>query len=95
MIENNICDNANMGTCFHFQRDVVQGGFLAFNALRKKYTNMKTMVAVGGWAEGGKKYSQMASDPVKRKKFIDSVVRMYYKLFYFFPAFNFAHFRIS
>ena len=32
------------------------------------------MLAIGGWNEGGKKYSAMAKTPDSRKKFIESVV---------------------
>ena len=56
------------------QRDVEQGGYARFVALKNKYPNMKAMLAVGGWGEGGKKYSQMASMPSRRETFVRSVV---------------------
>jgi GH18 family chitinase len=35
---------------------------------------MKAMVSVGGYAEGGKKFSQMVSLPSRRQAFVGSVV---------------------
>ena len=34
----------------------------------------KVMIAIGGWNEGGKKYSAMASTPKSRETFIESVI---------------------
>ena len=37
--------------------------------------HLKVTLAIGGWNEGSKKYSAMAADPEKRKKFVESVVQ--------------------
>ena len=42
--------------------------------LRDNHPDLKVMLAVGGWGEGGRKYSQMAMDPAKRESFVRSVV---------------------
>ena len=42
--------------------------------LRKTYKHLKVMIAIGGWNEGSTKYSQMAADPAKRGKFVNSTV---------------------
>lgn len=56
------------------ERDIDQGGYKKFVALKDKYPNLKPMLAVGGWGEGGRKYSEMASVPSRRKSFVNSVV---------------------
>lgn len=56
------------------ERDVEQGGYEKFVSLKDKYPHLVTMLAVGGWGEGGKKYSQMASVPARRQSFVSSVV---------------------
>jgi len=58
------------------QRDIENGGYAKFVGLKQKYPHLKPMLAVGGWGEGGKKYSQMASVPSRRESFVSSVVGM-------------------
>ncbi|XP_017051575.1 acidic mammalian chitinase [Drosophila ficusphila] len=52
-----------------------RGNIKSFNALKLKNPVLKTLVAVGGWNEGSKRFSIVASDPLKRAKFVDDVVR--------------------
>lgn len=45
-----------------------------FNGLKKLKPGLKTYLAVGGWAAGGKVFSNMARFPGTRKAFIDSAI---------------------
>ena len=49
-------------------------GFGKATSLKLSNPELKVTLAVGGWNEGSKKYSEMAGDPKKRKTFVDSVV---------------------
>lgn len=42
--------------------------------LKQVNPNLKVMIAIGGWNEGGKKYSDMSATKASRAKFIESVV---------------------
>ncbi|XP_068228801.1 endochitinase-like [Palaemon carinicauda] len=66
--------------------DVEQNGFKNFTALRSKWPHLQTMLAIGGWGEGGKKYSQMAGVPARRTSLINSVVQYMHK--YGFDGFD-------
>lgn len=56
------------------QPETLAGGFKAALALKQRNPEVKVMIAIGGWAEGGKQYSQMVSSAQTRKTFIDSVI---------------------
>ncbi|XP_071573551.1 endochitinase-like [Temnothorax nylanderi] len=66
--------------------DVQKGGFSKFVALKEKHPHLKTLVAIGGWGEGGKKYSAMVSVKARRDSLISSIVEFMHK--YKFDGFD-------
>jgi chitinase len=49
--------------------DSGRGNIRLFNNLKQQNPNLKTLLAVGGWNEGSEVYSDVASDPVRRRIF--------------------------
>ncbi|XP_036320027.1 endochitinase-like [Rhagoletis pomonella] len=54
--------------------DVDQNGFRNFTALKEKNPSLKLEISIGGWNEGGAKYSELVSLAERRQSFISSVV---------------------
>ncbi|XP_073959620.1 chitinase 5 [Choristoneura fumiferana] len=59
--------------------DEEKNGFRNFTSLRANHPDIKFMVAVGGWAEGGSKYSHMVAQLSSRMAFVKSVVDFLHK----------------
>ena len=57
-----------------YERDVEQNGFQNVIALKQKNPQLKVLIAIGGWNEGVKKYSEMVSTKEKRSNFVRSVI---------------------
>jgi len=51
-------------------------GFSNFTALKEENPELKTLLSIGGWSEGSKNYSIMASDPDYRAAFVSSSVNL-------------------
>lgn len=49
--------------------------FNNFNGIKTKVSNLKTLLAVGGWNEGSSKFSTVTASDSLRKIFVNSVVQ--------------------
>lgn len=54
--------------------DLGKDGLSRFVSLKQKHPHLKTLLAVGGWAEGGQKYSDMVGVRARRKAFVQSAL---------------------
>ena len=59
----------------NLEENYALGGFRKTTDLKLRYPHLKVTVAIGGWNEGSKKYSDMAKDPSKRRKFVRSALQ--------------------
>jgi chitinase len=66
--------------------DIEGKGYEKFVALRQKYPHLKLSIAIGGWDEGGKQYSEMVANKDKRANFVKEVVELINK--YNFDGFD-------
>ncbi|XP_067000055.1 endochitinase [Anabrus simplex] len=48
--------------------------FRQFVSLKERYPDLRTQIAIGGWSEGGKSFSDMVSNPNRRASMIRSIV---------------------
>ncbi|XP_067122347.1 endochitinase-like [Centruroides vittatus] len=70
-LDNNTWQLMSLDPLFDIGRD----GYRIFNSIKKSHGKVKTLLAVGGWNEGGKKCSEMVSDNNRRRDFVKSVVQ--------------------
>lgn len=52
--------------------DSGQNLYKQFTNLKAKNPHLRTLLAVGGWVDGSEKYSQLAADSNRRKRFADN-----------------------
>jgi len=60
---------------FDEYQDIEKGGYGQFAALKTYNKDLKTMLAIGGWNEGSRRFSPLVADPDRRQVFIKSALR--------------------
>ena len=82
-IDTNLCTHAIFGFAgienntikvLYHQNSIEKGAYKRFVALKNKNPNLRTLIAIGGWSQGSKNFSRMASSNETRKTFIRSVL---------------------
>ncbi|KAJ8962575.1 hypothetical protein NQ318_000968 [Aromia moschata] len=56
--------------------EITKGNLAKFTALKEQNSNLKTLVAIGGWNEGSTKYSTVAASASLRATFIQSALEL-------------------
>lgn len=51
-----------------------KGGYVKLNKFKVTHPHLKVTLAIGGWNEGSLKYSKLAADPERRKKFVQNAM---------------------
>ena len=64
----------SLDTWMDLETDYGLAGFRKATDLRNTWSHLKVMIAIGGWNEGSKKYSEMARDSKKRSQFVNGTV---------------------
>uniref|UniRef100_A0A3Q1H5W6 chitinase n=1 Tax=Anabas testudineus TaxID=64144 RepID=A0A3Q1H5W6_ANATE len=67
-----IINNQNELVTYEWNDEVL---YKTFNGLKTKNSNLKTLLAVGGWNFGSTQFSIMVSTPAKRQTFIQSSIK--------------------
>lgn len=51
-----------------------KGGYVKLNKFKQTHPHLKVSLAIGGWNEGSLKYSKMAADADRRKRFVQNAL---------------------
>jgi len=69
----------SLDTWMDLEDNYALSGFKKAVDLKLEYPHLKVSVAIGGWNEGSKKYSDVARNPMKRRKFARSAAQFVLK----------------